>query len=57
MPVANEEDSIANVISEIKSLYKGVYLYIIMDSYSKDKTEEIARSFEDEFVKEKLVFK
>lgn len=51
MPVANEEDSIANVISEIRSLYKGVYLYIIMDSYSKDKTEEIARSFEDEFVK------
>lgn len=47
MPVANEEDTMAGIIQEILDLpYYNLYLYPVIDSYSKDKTEEIIRSFE-----------
>lgn len=47
MPVANEEDSMANVIESILALpYDNLYLYPVIDSYSKDRTEEIIRSYE-----------
>ncbi len=47
MPVANEEDTMGKVIEEVLQLpYDNLYLYPIIDDYSKDKTEEIIRSYE-----------
>lgn len=52
MPVANEEDTIKKTIDTIVSMsYENLCLYIIMDSYSKDKTFEIAKSLESERVR------
>ena len=48
MPVANEEATMGRVIEEILALpYDNLYLYPVIDSYSKDRTEEIIRSYED----------
>lgn len=48
MPVANEEATMGRVIDEILALpYDNLYLYPVIDSYSKDRTEEIIRSYED----------
>lgn len=47
MPVANEEETMGQVIREIMELpYEELYLYVIIDSYSKDKTEQIIREAE-----------
>lgn len=47
MPVANEESTMGEVIDEILALpYDDLYLYPIIDAYSKDRTEEIIRSYE-----------
>ena len=47
MPVANEEDTMGAVIDEILALpYDNLYLYPVIDNYSKDRTEEIIRSYE-----------
>lgn len=47
MPVANEEDTMGSVIDEILALpYDNLYLYPVIDNYSKDRTEEIIRSYE-----------
>lgn len=47
MPVANEEATMGNVIESILALpYDNLYLYPVIDSYSKDGTEEIIRSYE-----------
>lgn len=47
MPVANEESTMAGVIEEILDLpYDNLYLYPVIDSFSKDKTEQIIRSYE-----------
>ena len=47
MPVANEEETMAQVIQSVLDLpYQDLYLYPIVDAYSKDRTEEIIRSFE-----------
>ena len=47
MPVANEGDTMAEVIDEILALpYDDLFLYPVIDSYSKDNTEEIIRSYE-----------
>ncbi len=47
MPVANEESTIAKVIEEILLLpYDNLFLYTVIDSYSKDRTEEIIRKYE-----------
>lgn len=47
MPVANEEATMAGIIQEILDLpYSNLYVYPVVDNYSKDKTEEIIRSFE-----------
>ncbi len=47
MPVANEEATMGKVIDEILALpYDNLYLYPVIDSYSKDSTEEIIRSYE-----------
>ncbi len=47
MPVANEESTMGQVIEEILALpYENLYLYPVIDDYSKDGTEEIIRSYE-----------
>ena len=47
MPVANEGETMESVIREILSLpYDNLSLYPVIDSFSKDNTEEIIRSFE-----------
>lgn len=47
MPVANEEDTMGNVIDAILELpYDNLFLYPVIDNYSKDRTEEIIRSYE-----------
>ena len=47
MPVANEEQTMGSVIEQILALpYDNLHLYPIIDNYSKDKTEQIIRSYE-----------
>lgn len=47
MPVANEEASMAKVLEEILALpYDNLYVYPVIDNYSKDRTEEIIREYE-----------
>ena len=47
MPVANEEETIGAALHGIIDFgYENLFVYPIIDSYSKDKTEEIIRSFE-----------
>ena len=47
MPVANEQETMSSIIEEILALpYDNLHLYPVIDSYSKDKTEEIIRSYE-----------
>lgn len=48
MPVANEQDTMGNVIEKVLALpYDNLFLYPVIDSYSKDRTEEIIRSYEN----------
>lgn len=57
MPVANEEATMQRVIEEILALpYEELYLYPVIDSYSKDRTEEIIRSFENKTDRVKCIF-
>ena len=47
MPVANEEATMGSVIESILALpYDNLFLYPVIDAYSKDRTEEIIRSYE-----------
>lgn len=47
MPVANEEATMAEVLDQILALdYDNLYIYPVIDDYSKDRTEEIIRSYE-----------
>jgi len=47
MPVANEEETMGKVLDDILALpYDNLYIYPVVDSYSKDRTEEIIRSYE-----------
>ena len=57
MPVANEEATMENVISKIMDLpYDNLYLYPVIDSYSKDNTEKIIRAWEDKTDRVKCIF-
>lgn len=48
MPVANEESSMRGVLEKILALpYDNLYVYPVVDFYSKDNTENIIRSYED----------
>lgn len=48
MPVANEGATMASVIEDILALpYDNLFLYPVIDSYSKDDTEKIIRSYEN----------
>ncbi len=49
MPVANEEGTMRTVLEEIVSLpYDNLYVYPIIDGFSKDRTEEIIDEMEKE---------
>lgn len=57
MPIANEEATIAKVLDEILSLgYDNLYIYPVMDNYSKDNTQKIVEEFEQKTDKVKLIF-
>lgn len=44
MPVANEEATMEQILDEILALpYDNLHIYPVIDSYSKDRTEEIIR--------------
>ncbi len=57
MPVANEEGSIGSVLHEIMNLpYDNLYVYPVMDAFSKDGTERIIREMEKENDRIRLIF-
>lgn len=57
MPVANEEETMEKILDEILALpYDNLYIYPVIDSYSKDRTEEIIRRKESQSKKVKCIF-
>lgn len=57
MPVANEEDSMAQVIEDILALpYDNLFLYPVLDSYTKDNTENIVKEYEQKTGRVKDIF-
>lgn len=57
MPVANEEATMGKILDEILALpYDNLYIYPVIDSYSKDRTEEIIRNKASQSEKVKCVF-
>ncbi len=57
MPVANEEGSIGGVLEQILQLpYDNLYVYPVMDAYSKDGTERIIREMEQKSDRIRLIF-
>lgn len=57
MPVANEEATMGAVLDEILALpYDNLYVYPVIDSYSKDRTETIIREKEKETDRVKCIF-
>lgn len=57
MPVANEGSTMESVVDSILSLgYENLYLYAVIDSYSKDNTEQILREFEKKTDRVKCIF-
>ena len=57
MPVANEEESMASVIEEILALpYDNLYLYTVIDDYTKDNTEKIVKEYESKTGRVKDIF-
>lgn len=57
MPVANEEATMDGIIKQILDLpYDNLYLYPVIDSYSKDRTEAIIRSWAEKTDKVKCIF-
>ena len=57
MPVANEESTMGQILDEILELpYENLYIYPVVDSYSKDRTEEIIREKEKISDRVKCIF-
>ncbi len=57
MPVANEETTMGQILEEILSLpYDNLYIYPVIDSYSRDRTEEIIREKERQSERVKCIF-
>lgn len=57
MPVANEEEHMAEVLEEILALpYDNLYIYPVVDNFSKDRTEAIIREYETKTDRVKCVF-
>lgn len=57
MPVANEESTMGQLLDEILELpYDNLYIYPVIDNFSKDRTEEIIREREARNPKVKCIF-
>ncbi len=57
MPVANEESTMGQILDEILALpYDNLYIYPVIDSYSRDRTEEIIREKEAQSDKVRCIF-
>lgn len=57
MPVANEEESMGKVLDEILALpYDNLFIYPVIDNYSKDNTEQIIRDYERKTERVKCIF-
>ena len=57
MPVANEETTMGRILDEILALpYDNLYIYPVIDSYSRDRTEEIIREREKISSKVRCIF-
>ena len=57
MPVANEESTMEAILTEVMELpYDNLYIYPVIDSYSKDRTEEIIHEMEKKYDRIKLIF-
>lgn len=57
MPVANEEATMGWILDEILGLpYDNLYIYPVIDNYSRDRTEEIIREREKGSEKVKCIF-
>ncbi|MDO5574032.1 MAG: glycosyltransferase [bacterium] len=57
MPVANEEATMGAVLEEVMQLpYDNLYIYPVIDSYSKDRTEEIIHEMEKKYNRIKMIF-
>ena len=57
MPVANEESTMGQILDDILGLpYDNLYIYPVVDNYSKDSTEEIIREKEMCSYKVKCIF-
>lgn len=47
MPVLNEEATMKTILDDILNLpYEFLYLYVVMDSFSKDRTADIVKEYE-----------
>ncbi len=57
MPVANEEDTMEQLLDRILALpYDNLFIYPVIDDYSKDRTEEIIRRKEAETGRVKCIY-
>ena len=57
MPVANEEATMGAVLEEIMQLpYDNLYLYPVIDAFSKDRTEEIIHEMEKKYSRIKMQY-
>lgn len=57
MPVANEEATMGQILDEILNLpYNNLYIYPVIDSYSRDRTEEIIREKEKRTIRSSVFF-
>lgn len=57
MPVANEEDTMEQLLRDILALpYEELYVYPVIDGYSKDGTERIIREMGEETGRVKCIF-
>ena len=57
MPVANEESTMGQILDEILELpYDRLYVYPVVDDYSKDRTEAIIREREKHSDKVKCIY-
>lgn len=57
MPVANEEATMGQILDDILNLpYDNLHIYPVIDSFSKDRTEEIIRDRERKSSRVKCIF-
>lgn len=57
MPVANEEESMGKVLDDILALpYDNLFVYPVIDKFSKDNTEQIIRDYESKTGRVKCIF-